>query len=105
MTDKKSPVRTTRETEAENVLDVMDIITSDIPWNDYPHPHRKNAMLPGRKTLAVAMYADRLARGNDKGYSAQLVHELLGAEGKLHPRTVQRYAWNIGFDLQCCMKN
>jgi hypothetical protein len=95
MTDKKSATRTTTEAEAENALDVLDIITGTIPWEDYPHPHRKNTMLPGRKTLAIAMYADRIARGNDKGYSAQLVHELVGAEGKLHRNTVQRYTQQL----------
>jgi hypothetical protein len=76
---------------AETVLDVLDLVVGKIPWNDYPHPTQKNTMLPGRKTLAISMYADRLARGNDKLYSAQLVHELLGAEKKLHPDSVRRY--------------
>jgi len=56
-----------------------------LPWEDFSHPTQQDALLPGRKTLAVYMLAARIAHGNDKLASAQLAHELLShGRDKLH---------------------
>ena len=56
MIDKFSPKREQNIADSENVLDVLDITTANIPWNDYPHPTKKNQMLPGRKSLPMAVW-------------------------------------------------
>jgi hypothetical protein len=63
MTDKDTPKRRTRIEDAENVLEVLDVIMGRLPWQDFPHPTKKGVLLPGRKTMAVSMLATRLALG------------------------------------------